>query len=198
VTSPRHHARVAPRAHTIAAYLRLRAGASRNCHYTVKNRTDHIPAIAKNKKLAPCTNCGYDTAQETFKLIQLRSEPTPGAQLPPATVTPSWLTALGAAESKKATSCRVLDLREVSTLADYFLICSATNQRQAQAIWDEIAKQMKEQLGEKAVSVEGYSNGEWIVGDFVDLIVHVFTPDKRAYYDLERLWRHAREAPLPS
>ena len=57
---------------------------------------------------------------------------------------------------------------------------------------------MKEQLGEKAVSVEGYSNGEWIVCDFVDLIVHVFTPDKRAYYDLERLWRHAREAPLPS
>ena len=152
----------------------------------------------KNKRLAPCINCGYDTAQETFKLIQLRSEPSPGAQLPPTINPPSWLTALGAAESKKATSCRVLDLREVSTLTDYFLICSATNQRQAQAIWDEIAKQMKEQLGEKAISVEGYSNGEWIVGDFVDLIVHVFTPDKRAYYDLERLWRHAREAPLPS
>jgi ribosome-associated protein len=57
---------------------------------------------------------------------------------------------------------------------------------------------LKEQLGEKAISVEGYSNGEWIVGDYGDLIVHVFTPDKRAYYDLERLWRHAREAPLPS
>ena len=136
--------------------------------------------------------------KETFKLIQLRSEPTPGAPLPHTTDTPSWLTALRASESKKATSCRVLDLREVSTLADYFLICSASNQRQAQAIWDEIARQMKEQLGERANSVEGYSNGEWIVGDYGDLIVHVFTPDKRAYYDLERLWRHAREAPSPA
>ena len=135
--------------------------------------------------------------KETFKLIQIRSEHTQGAIPPPTTDTPAWLTVLRAAESKKATSCRVLDLREVSTLADYFFLCSATSQRQAQTIWDEIAKQMKEQLGEKAIRVEGYQHGEWIVGDFVDLIVHVFTPEKRAYYDLERLWRHAKEAPLP-
>jgi ribosome-associated protein len=105
---------------------------------------------------------------------------------------------LRAAESKKATSCRVLDLREISTLADYFLICSANSQRQAQAVWDEIAKQMQEQLDEKAIRVEGYASGDWIVGDFGDLIVHVFTPEKRAYYDLERLWRHAKDAPLPA
>jgi ribosome-associated protein len=111
---------------------------------------------------------------------------------------PTWLTALRAAESKKATHTRVLDLREVTSFADYFLICSASNQRQAQAIWDEVAKQMKEQRGEKAMSVEGYSGGEWILGDFGDLIVHVFTPDKREYYDLERLWRHASDVALPA
>ena len=57
---------------------------------------------------------------------------------------------------------------------------------------------MKEQRGEKAMSVEGYAGGEWILGDFGDLIVHVFTPDKREYYDLERLWRHAADVALPA
>jgi len=135
--------------------------------------------------------------KETFKLIQIRSEQTQGTIPPQTTDTPAWLTVLRAAESKKATSCRILDLREVSTLADYFFLCSATSQRQAQTIWDEVEKQMKEQRGEKAIRIEGYSNGEWIVGDFGDLIVHVFTPEKRAYYDLERLWRHAKDALPP-
>lgn len=89
-------------------------------------------------------------------------------------------------------------MREISSLADYFFICSASNQRQAQAIWDEIAKQMKEQRGDRAISVEGYGGGEWILGDFGDLIVHIFTPEKRAYYDLERLWRHAVNVPVPA
>ncbi len=118
--------------------------------------------------------------------------------LPPTVESPTWLTALRAAESKKALDSRVLDLREITSLADYFLICTASNQKQAQAIWDEIAKRMKEQRGDKAVSVEGYAGGEWIVGDFGDMIVHVFTPEKRTFYDLERLWRHAANVPLPA
>ncbi len=56
---------------------------------------------------------------------------------------------------------------------------------------------MKEQRGEKAISVEGYGGGEWILGDFGDLIVHIFTPEQRAYYDLESLWRHAVNVPVP-
>jgi ribosome-associated protein len=135
--------------------------------------------------------------KEKFTLIPLRTEPTTGSPLPFATDEPSWLTALRAAESKKAFNCRVLDLREVTTLADYFLICTATNQRQAQAIWDEIAKQLKVQHGERAAGVEGYSNAEWICGDLGDLIVHIFTPEKRDYYDLERLWRHAKAVQPP-
>jgi ribosome-associated protein len=116
--------------------------------------------------------------------------------LPQMTESPSWLTVLRAAESKKAIGCRVLDLREITSFADYFFICTASNQKQAQAIWDEVAKQMKQQRGDRAISVEGYETGEWVLGDFGDLIVHVFTPEKRKYYDLERLWRHATETPI--
>lgn len=110
---------------------------------------------------------------------------------------PTWLTALRAAESKKAADFRILDLREVASFADYFLICTGSNQRQIQAIWDEIEKQMKEQIGERPISVEGYSAGEWILGDYGDLLVHVFSDEKRRYYDLERLWRGARSLPVP-
>jgi ribosome-associated protein len=154
--------------------------------------------LQKTKDLRAVLNLVTILDKETFTLIPLRSEPTPGDMLPPTVESPTWLTALRAAESKKASETRVLDLREVSSLADYFLICSASNQRQAQAIWDEVAKQMKEQRGDRAISVEGYGGGEWILGDFGDLIVHIFTPEKRAYYDLERLWRHAASVPLPA
>jgi ribosome-associated protein len=113
----------------------------------------------------------------------------PQAETP---LTPVWQIARAAAESKKATDIRLLDLREVTSMADYFLICSGANQRQNQAIWDEVALQLKYQRGEIPASVEGYENAEWILGDYGDLVVHVFAETTRAYYDLERLWRHAR------
>lgn len=115
----------------------------------------------------------------------------------PATDSPTWLIALRAAESKKATDIRILDLREVTAFADYFLICNGSNKPQMQAIWDEIALQVKKQTGELPLSVEGYDNAEWILGDFGDLIVHIFAPEKREYYDLERLWRHGKEVLVP-
>lgn len=91
----------------------------------------------------------------------------------------------------------MLDLREIASFCDYFLICTGTNQKQNQAIWDEVAKQMKLQAGETPISVEGYEHGEWILGDFGDVIVHVFSPEKRDYYQLERLWRDAKDVPVP-
>jgi ribosome-associated protein len=160
-------------------------------------RFELVTKLQKTKDLRAVLNLVTILDKETFTLIPLRTASTPGEMLPPEVESPTWLTALRAAESKKASESRVLDLREITTLADYFLICSATNQRQAQAIWDEIAKQMKEQRSDKAINVEGYGAGDWIVGDFGDLIVHIFTPEKRAYYDLERLWRHAASVPLP-
>lgn len=122
---------------------------------------------------------------------------TTGAVSPAATQSPTWQIAARAADSKKAAAIRILDLREVTSFADYFIICTGTNQRQNQAIWDEVALQMKKQAGELPASVEGYENGEWILGDFGDVIVHVFSEEKRDYYQLERLWRDATDVPIP-
>jgi ribosome-associated protein len=109
---------------------------------------------------------------------------------------PSWLTAVRAAGSKKAIDVRVLDLRQVTTFADYFVICSGANQRQIQAISDEVGAQMKKR-GESPLSIEGYDNAEWVLMDYGDVLVHVFSENSRAFYDLDRLWRHARSLEIP-
>lgn len=71
------------------------------------------------------------------------------------------------------------------------MICTASNQRQAQTIADEVGKQLK-QMGELPVSAEGYDTAEWILLDYGDFLVHVFSESARSYYDLERLWRHGK------
>lgn len=86
---------------------------------------------------------------------------------------------------------RILDLRQITSFTDFFIICSVSNARQGHAVCDEIAKQLKE-TGEVPVSVEGYNPAEWILMDYGDFIVHIFSETARAYYDLERLWRHAK------
>ena len=94
------------------------------------------------------------------------------------------------AESKKATDVRILDLREITSFTDFFLICSVSNPRQAHAVCDEIEKGLKE-MGELPMSIEGYEAGEWILMDYGDFLVHVFSEGARSFYELERLWRHA-------
>lgn len=96
-----------------------------------------------------------------------------------------------AGESKKAADLTILDLRDVTSFTDYFVICSASNPRQAHAVADEIEKQLK-QTGELPISIEGYDRADWILMDYGDFIVHVFSESARAYYNLERLWRHAK------
>jgi ribosome-associated protein len=91
----------------------------------------------------------------------------------------------------------VLDLRDVTSFADFFLICSGSNPRQIQAISEEIGKQLAER-NEYPVSVEGYQNAEWVLADYGDFIVHVFAEQARQYYDLERLWRHAKDVAIPA
>ncbi len=97
-----------------------------------------------------------------------------------------------AAESKQARDIVVLDVREATSFADYFVIASGANQRQIQAIADEIGMKLKD-AGERPNSVEGYSNAEWVLMDYGDLVIHVFSLKSRVYYDLERLWRDARK-----
>ena len=100
-----------------------------------------------------------------------------------------------AAESKKALDLVVLDLREITSFTDFFIICSVSNPRQAHAVSDEITKKLK-QIGELPLSVEGYETAEWILLDYGDFIVHIFSETARSYYDLERLWRHAKGVTL--
>ncbi len=109
---------------------------------------------------------------------------------------PSWLVAVRAAESKKATDIRVLDLTGVTSFADCFIICTGANARNVQAIADEVGLRLK-QHGELPSSVEGYNQAEWILADYGDFLVHIFSPKSREYYDLERLWRTARAVEIP-
>jgi ribosome-associated protein len=98
--------------------------------------------------------------------------------------------ALAAADSKQAVNLVVLDLRKSAGFTDFFLIASGTNTRQVRAIADAVM----ESLGAKGVKpafVEGYDRSEWILLDYFDFIVHVFAPETRTFYDLERLWGNA-------
>jgi len=109
---------------------------------------------------------------------------------------PNWLNAVRAAQAKKALDIVILDLREITSLTDYFLICTGTNIRQNQAISDEIHLRMKA-AGELPLSIEGYDSAEWILMDYGDFIFHIFVEKTRSYYDLERLWRHAKKVEVP-
>ena len=106
-----------------------------------------------------------------------------------------WLEAVRAAEEKQARNIRVLDLREVTSFADYFVIASGANSRQIQAIADEIHIRLKK-LGEMPNILEGYDNADWILMDYGDYLIHIFSEKARLYYDLERLWRDAKTVEL--
>jgi ribosome-associated protein len=95
-----------------------------------------------------------------------------------------------AASEKKAEDILVLNVSEVTTIADLFVICSARNERQAQSIVDEIVAKAKA-AGQQPFGLEGYGGGRWILIDLSDVVVHVFVPEERELYRLERLWGDA-------
>jgi ribosome-associated protein len=100
--------------------------------------------------------------------------------------------AVKAAEDKQANALVVLDLRKAAGFTDYFLICSGNNSRQIRAIADGIVEALAAD-GEKPAHVEGYDRSEWILLDYFDFIVHVFAPETRTFYGLERLWGNAEQ-----
>ena len=103
----------------------------------------------------------------------------------------AWQVAVDAAQSKKAEEISVLDLTKVASFTDAFIICNGLNPRQNQAISNEVEKQLKQE-GIRPSSIEGYQQAEWILMDYGSLIVHIFSPRARNYYELERLWKTAR------
>ena len=100
--------------------------------------------------------------------------------------------AISAAQAKKAQDVTVLEMdRESPSFTDYFLIASGSNPRQIQAISDEVEERL-DRVGLHPVSVEGYKQAEWVLLDYADFVVHVFSEKARKYYDLERLWKSAK------
>ena len=113
-----------------------------------------------------------------------RTGPTPGREL--ARI------AIEGALGKKALDVTVMDLRGISGEVDYFVICSGESDLQIKAIVDGVVDQIREEAGERPLSKEGQpGTSRWIVLDYFDLVVHVFDPELRAHYDLERLWGDA-------
>ena len=101
--------------------------------------------------------------------------------------------AAAACESKKGEDTRILELDPIDAgLSDFFLVTSATNDRQAIAIADEVEHRLKKEFGAVPNSVEGRRQGHWILLDYVDFVVHVFLSERRAFYDIERLRKSAR------
>ena len=104
--------------------------------------------------------------------------------------------AIEAARDRKATSVVVLDLKKAGAFTDYFVICSAANPRQVQAIADAVEEALKAQKQRPSL-VEGYARAEWILLDYFDFVVHVFSRHARDFYGLDRLWGSATRIEVP-
>ena len=104
--------------------------------------------------------------------------------------------AINAAEDKQAVDLAVLDLRKAAGFTDYFVICSGQNARQVRAIADAVTETLGAH-GAKAAHVEGYDRSEWVLLDYFDFIVHIFAPETRMFYGLERLWGNAERIQIP-
>lgn len=102
-----------------------------------------------------------------------------------------------ACDDKKAREVKILDIRSISTVADYFVICSGTNSTQIRAIADNVEEKLSSQ-GLPLHHVEGYRNGRWILLDYGAVVIHVMQEEDRSFYGLERLWGDAREVSMPA
>ncbi len=114
----------------------------------------------------------------------------PPARSGPDEARPTAIAVAKAAMDKKAEDVLVLDVRGLTSYADYFVVMTAESERQASAIADHVDEQLKK-LGHRKVGVEGYESGRWILVDYGDVVAHVMNPESRGFYDLEGLWADA-------
>jgi ribosome-associated protein len=147
-------------------------------------------------KQNPTNSTAKEQSLRATTSASLQVKPTPKAP-EPAELDERILLALHAAGDKKAINSIVLDLREIASFTDYFLLMSGSNERQVQAISDGIVETLKK-AGTPALRVEGYKTAEWILVDYGDFVVHVFDEKARKFYDLERLWRESKQVALPA
>ena len=97
-----------------------------------------------------------------------------------------------ALDDKKAFDIKILDIKKISAVADYFVIADGTNKNQVQAMCDSVEEEMHKGVY-SLYSVEGYSQGGWILLDYYDIIVHIFSDEARRFYDIERIWNDAAD-----
>ncbi len=108
------------------------------------------------------------------------------------------LAAAKVAEESRGTDIRVLDLRAVTPVFDYFVVVTGASRRQIHAMADEIQAVMKKEWHDRKRGAEGYEEGRWIILDYGDVVVQLFDAEARQYWDLEHLWSEARHVPLPT
>jgi len=114
-----------------------------------------------------------------------------------ASLEPELKSAVEAIQEKKAEDIVVLDVRGIASFTDYFVICTGTSHRQIETITDAVNESLRG-LSKKPVHVEGFPRGEWVLMDYIDFVVHIFTRSSREYYDLERLWGDAEKLAVAS
>ena len=102
------------------------------------------------------------------------------------------------AEENRGQDVVILDMRELSSMFDYFVLASGSSRRQLHAISEEIDRTLEQQLGDRRLGIEGYEESRWILLDYGDVVIHLFDPPTREYYALEDLWAGARRVPLES
>jgi ribosome-associated protein len=112
-------------------------------------------------------------------------------------MTPELREAVKAALDRKALNLGLLDLKGQCSFTDHFLICTATSTRHSQAICDAVVEQLRRE-GARPAHIEGYAQAEWILLDYLNFVVHIFSERARRFYDLERLWNVAARVPLPT
>ena len=126
-----------------------------------------------------------------------RSEPSPASAPQTDRARDLALAAARVAEETRGTDVRVLDLRGITPVFDYFVIATGSSRRQMHAMADEIEATLKKELRDRKRGGEGYEEGRWIVLDYGDVMVHLFDAEARAYWDLEHLWSDARRVSVP-
>ncbi len=105
--------------------------------------------------------------------------------------------AVRAAQEHKAVNLELLDVANICSFTDHFLICTGTSTRHTRALSDSIFEHLKKKSGMSPTHLEGYTQAEWILMDYLDFVVHIFSERARGFYDLERLWKTAPRIPLP-
>ncbi len=136
--------------------------------------------------------------QEKSLLREVRKFDISAAQTPFGSIDPEVQLAIRCAQEKQGVDIKGLDLREIASFTEHFIIVTGLNQRQVQAIADEITEKLKKDLSVRPVRIEGYSSGEWVLLDYGDFIVHIFDKNARDFYDLERLWLDAKQIEIPA